>query len=280
MITLDQYTAYLVMQGLAENSIRCYRACFARWRDWAISHDRDPYRPDPLAVRAWASQISGTRSVIAHARATISHLCNALEIDNVANAIPLPRQPKPASRALEHERAVKLASYAADAGMHGTAVLVGLYTGARRSEIANLAWGNVKFEANTIRLVRPKTRDTHDVWLHPHLAEHLYDRWVPGEQWVFPGRHGGHVAPATVWQWIVELAERAGMGHITPHQLRHTLLTEINDTTSDLRAAQDVAGHTNPQVTAGYTRVHRDAARRAIESISFRPDERGTGTGA
>lgn len=271
MIDQEQFTAHLVLQGLADNSIRCYRACFARWRDWAIANQRDPWHPDPLAVRAWASQLQGSRSVIAHARATIHHLCDALEVDDVSPAIPLPRQPRrPSNRALDHDAAVRLATTAEHMGLKGTAVLVGLYTFARRSEIASLAWENVRFEAGTITTVRPKTRDIQTIPLSTILHEHLYDRWVPGERWVFPGRHGGHVAPATVWNWIREVAEEAGLGQVHAHQLRHTSLTEAYDRSRDPFAVQGLAGHADPSQTSHYTRRTHEDMRAAVEMVDFR----------
>lgn len=271
MIDQEQFTAHLVLQGLADNSIRCYRACFARWRDWAIANDRDPYRPDPLAVRAWATQLQGSRSVVAHARATIAHLCTALDIDDVSTAIPLPRQQRrPSNRALDHDTAVQLATTAEAAGLKGTAVLVGLYTFARRSEIASLAWANVKWEAATITTVRPKTRDIQTIPLSTILADHLYDRWVPGERWVFPGRHGGHVSPATIWQWIRDVAEAAGIGHVHAHQLRHTSLTDAYDRSRDPFAVQGLAGHSDPSQTAHYTRRTERDMRAAVETLDYR----------
>jgi integrase len=266
----DQFAAHLVMQGLAENSIRCYRACYCRWCAWAIANDRDPHQPDPLSVRAWSSQLVGSRSVIAHARATIGHLCAALGVDDVSAAIPLPRQPRrPSNRALDHDRAVRLAETSLRMGLKGTAVLVGLYSFARREEIASLAWENVRFEASAITFVRSKNRDIHTVPLHPALHDHLYQLWVPGERWVFPGRHGGHVAPATIWQWVLDVAEGAGIGRVTPHQLRHTALTDAYEASRDLRAVQDLAGHTDPSVTARYTRRDGAAMAAAVGSLNY-----------
>jgi integrase len=270
VLDADQFAAHLVMQGLAENSIRCYRACYCRWCAWAIANGRDPHRPDPLAVRAWAAQLVGSRSVIAHARATIGHLCAALDLEDVSPAIPLPRQPRRmTSRALDRDRALTLAETAHRMGLKGTAVLVGLYSFARREEIASLAWENVRFEAGTIALVRSKVRDIHTLPLHPALHEHLYQLWVPGERWVFPGRHGGHVSPATVWQWVLDVASAAGIGHVTPHQLRHTALTDAYEASRDLRAIQDLAGHTDPSVTARYTRRDDSAMRAAVGSLDY-----------
>ena len=266
----EQFAAYCVMQGLADQTVRNYTAMFVRWCDYATMHGRDPHTPDPLTVRAFAAQIVGTRSIVAHARATISHVCQALAVEDVSAAIPLPSQPKkPSSRALDHHQAVALTHHARQAGLKGTAVLVGLYSFARVSEIASLSWRNVKFEAKAITFVRPKNRDIHTVPLHPQLHEHLYQRWVPGETWVFPGRYGGHLSPARIREWVAEVAATAGIGHVTPHQLRHTSLTEVNDATGDLRAAQELAGHSDPAITARYTRKNEARMVAAVGALNY-----------
>lgn len=64
-ITQEQFTAYLALQGFAENSTRNYRAMFVRWCDWAIAHGHDPFRPGPLEVRAWAGQVNDSGAEVA-----------------------------------------------------------------------------------------------------------------------------------------------------------------------------------------------------------------------
>lgn len=157
-------------------------------------------------------------------------------------------------------------------GVEGSAVLVGLYTAARRSEIAGMEWERVEFAAGRITFWRDKTRDWHTVPLHPVLHDHLEGRHVPGEQWLFPGRWGGHVSPATIWAWVREVAERAGVGKVTPHQLRHTALTLMNDRSKDLRATQEVAGHVKPETTSRYTHVHEQRMREVIGQLDYLGD--------
>ena len=264
----DQYAGYLTMQGLAEHTIRAYRPMMLRWVDYATCADKNPYRPDPLTVRAWTRQLPGSRSTLAHARACMSHLCRALEVEDVSDAIPLPRHPRPHPQGMEPLQAEQLVKVAARSGLSGLAVLVGLYTAARRSEIASLSWRRIDFDAGTVTLDRPKTRDLHTVPLHPALGRHLDERRVPGSTWVFPGPWGGHVTPTTVWQWVVDVSTKAGV-RVTPHRLRHHCLTTANDVTGDLRAVQDLAGHTDPAVTARYTRTSRDALTRAVMALDY-----------
>lgn len=265
----ETYNGYLVSQELADNSIRNYSAMYVRWHDWALAHGHNPHRPDPLAVRGFSNQLSGSRSLKAHARSAIKHLCAALEVDDVSAAIPLPRQPGFASKALPPEDTERLLEVARGHGLAGLAVLVGLYTGARRSEIASLAWERIDFALHRLTLQRMKTRDYHMVPMHPTLEAILYDRWVPGETWVFPGKYGGHTAPAMVWEWVKDVGREAGLGHLTPHVLRHTCLTEANEGTRDLRAVQELAGHTDPAITARYTRASDTRMRAAVAALGW-----------
>lgn len=269
MLDDDTFAAHLALCGLADNTIRNYRAMYLRWCDWAIAHDRDPMQPDPLAVRAFAAQLSGGRSLIGQARATISHLCNLLGVEQVADAIPLPPAPKAPIKALDRAVAIQLARTALTMGQKGTATLVGLYTAARRSEIASLAWSRVNFDRAEVTLQRPKNRDLHTVPLHPHLAAHLEPRRVDGEMWVFPGRNGGHVSPSTVAVWVQEVAVEAGIGHITSHQLRKTAITDAYEVTGDLLAAQTFAGHSSPLTTTRYTRLSARRLAAAVASLDY-----------
>lgn len=266
---IEQYRAFLALNGLSDNTIKVYSAMAQRWCDWAITAGRDPYEPDPLAVRAWSKTVVGSRSSLAHCRAAISWWCRACEVDDVSAVVPLPRQPSNPQPLLDTKQTIALLRQAKVSGLAGLAVEVALYTAGRRSEVASLAWANVDFDLNTITLTRPKVRDTLRLPLHPNLADALTQRAGGGEQWVFPGRNGGHVGPAQVWTWVRTVAGDAGLGHVTPHMLRRTSLTKINDSTRDLRAAQLFAGHSRPETTARYTQVSQDRMRDAAAALAW-----------
>lgn len=89
--------------------------------------------------------------------------------------------------------------------------------------------------------------------------------------WLFPG-HGGrdHVSPQTIWNWVGQVAAAAGVTErVWPHRLRHTAIALVNDTTGDLRAAQEFARHQRPETTAVYTRVTEQRLQRAVASLDY-----------
>jgi site-specific recombinase XerD len=71
-----------------------------------------------------------------------------------------------------------------------------------------------------------------------------------------------------VRKMVADIAKRAGIERrVHPHMLRHTALTNLYDTTSDLRMVQEVAGHTTSRMTERYTHVHPLAVARAMGAI-------------
>jgi integrase len=139
---------------------------------------------------------------------------------------------------------------------------LGAHAGLRRAEIAAVhshdvfedldGWSlRVKGKGDRTRLV-PLTR-----WLA------LEVRSVP-TGWVFPSPTGGHLSPAHVGKLM---SEALGPGW-TAHTLRHRFATRAYAVERDLRAVQELLGHSKPETTAIYTQVPLGAKRRAIDLIA------------
>lgn len=170
-------------------------------------------------------------------------------------AIRVPPKPRMRCRALTERQAAKLEAAARRRGdRQGLAVLLGLYLGLRRDEIARLRWDEVDDGAGWIT-VFGKGGVQATLPVHPVLLEELARRPRPAS-YVFPGARGrAHVTPASVWNWVRDVSTDAGLPPVSTHRLRHTCLATANDATGDLRAVQEFARHARPETTAGYTRV-------------------------
>lgn len=183
-----------------------------------------------------------------------------------AKAVRVPPRPVMVCRALEEEPAQLLAKAAIGWWPKGTAVLFGLYMALRRTEIAMAEWrrfdGGMEWYT-----VTGKRSVTATLPVHPVLAGELEAR--RGSGWIFQGRFGGPVTPATIWSWTTEVAEVAGVGYLTTHQLRHTSLATANDRLGDLRAVQTFARHVDPAQTAGYTRTTARRLRDVSDSLDY-----------
>lgn len=221
----------------------------------------------PADLESWAATKPRTHSTQVQLRSALGHfyaLCG--RHDAPLWAIRPPHKPPMRCRAVEDATARALdAAARARRDRKGLAVLLGLYAGLRREEIANLRWDDI--DEGWVRVTGKGDR-TRYLPLHPAILQALAEVPVSGPA-VFPGQRGRtSVNPATVWEWVREVSERAGMP-VRTHQLRHTCLAKANDETGDLRAVQELAGHARPETTAGYTRVQRKRLATVVASIDY-----------
>lgn len=95
--------------------------------------------------------------------------------------------------------------------------------------------------------------------LHPRVKT-LLDEWIthrgrqPESRLLFIDR--GRPIPQTRVDTAVQLAAtNAGVGHVTPHQLRHTLATQAINRGMSLEAIAALLGHTSMTMTLTYARI-------------------------
>lgn len=94
-------------------------------------------------------------------------------------------------------------------------------------------------------------------------------------QSLFPTKSSTRISTRFVRTRVKQWGESAGVAQgipqgLHPHALRHTVLTLVYQATKDIRAAQEVAGHSSPAVTAIYARVDLDGKREAL-AAALRP---------
>lgn len=228
--------------------------------------------PDMVFV---AEQFSRSHSQRQMLRSALLAAWDILERpDPPIRALRVPPRPKARCLALSPEGAQQLeaAAWKLQDEDCGLAVLIGLYAGLRRAEIARLRWEDVLADEHDRPQwfrVRGKGDLEADVPIHPVLAE-ILGRIRRSSGYLFRGRRPGQpVAPATIWHWTRLVSLSAGMTPVRTHVLRHTALAEANDRSGDLRAVQEIARHSRPETTAGYTRVNNERLRNVVAMIDY-----------
>ena len=175
----------------------------------------------------------------------------------------LPRLDRPLPRALDDAAAAKLlrAARAETDPFARLCVEFLARTGLRRSEFINLKVDSVVQIGSAYWLHVPlgKMRTDRYIPLHPQLKE-LLDDWISHrpaslrEPWLFMD-HGRRIGVRRVEQAVWKVARDAGIGHLTPHQLRHTLATQAINRGMSLEAIAALLGHKSMRMTMVYAKI-------------------------
>ena len=90
-------------------------------------------------------------------------------------------------------------------------------------------------------------------------------RWLPlragfvrnaNEQALFLSKPGNRISARNVQSRLNQLARRQSLGQkLSPHTLRHSFATHLLESSSDLRAVQELLGHANIATTQIYTHL-------------------------
>jgi integrase len=109
-----------------------------------------------------------------------------------------------------------------------------------------------------LRIPLGKLRNDRYVPVHPELLELVVDWQTTHGQhadgWLLH-RDGRRVDRHTITRSINRVARAAGLGHVHPHQLRHTLATQAINRGMRLEAIAALLGHRSLRMTMVYARI-------------------------
>ncbi len=251
--SLVEYHEYLTALGLRPRTVRAYELRVAAAERWARARGLDLLALKPTEAAELATLVPNTNPSRRQLRSALTHYWDLHDVHGYYKAITVPPRPPARWKGLEEPQVKRLLAAARGDWPRGGVVYLGLYLGLRREEIAALRWKAFDADFDWVTIVGKGDRTRH-LPVHPRLSEMLGGARWPGE-WVFPGRMGGHISLTTINNWIGAVGEEAGLGHLHPHQLRHTAGAHINDITRDIHAAQEWLGHVRVETTQVYTRV-------------------------
>jgi len=153
-------------------------------------------------------------------------------------------------------------------GLRDRAMLeMGYSTGMRVSELCGFKLENIDEERRLVRVIGkgrkerlvPFGRKSHAA-LRSYLAEgrpaFLKERV---SAYVFLNYRGQPLSRISFWKLLKKYAARAGLpAQVTPHTLRHSFATHLIEGGADLRAVQELLGHSSISTTQIYTKLDMD----------------------
>jgi integrase len=178
----------------------------------------------------------------------------------------IPRPDEPLPRALDDPTAAKFMAALNEDPNRRRRLMVELLarTGMRVGELCALRDDAMIRVGDTwwLRVPVGKLHNDRHVPLHPVLVE-LIDDWLIHRPPSRSGRlverdDGNPFERRTVHRYVVAVARRAGVGHVHPHQLRHTLATQAINRGMSLEAIAALLGHRSMRMTLTYARINDD----------------------
>ncbi|MGI5417287.1 tyrosine-type recombinase/integrase [Actinomadura luteofluorescens] len=150
------------------------------------------------------------------------------------------------------------------------AITIALAYGLRRGEALRLLWRNLDWEAGTLRAhARGEANQGSRQEQRSQKA-----RLALGGAWqdhglIFPSEVGTPTDPDNFSHTFSKLAQRAGLGHWHPHELRHSGASLMLAQGTPLHVVSGILGHAGLAITKGtYGHLIVDDKRAAAEAMS------------
>ncbi len=200
-----------------------------------------------------------------------------------ADLLELPRLPQKLPEVLSIEEIdilIGAIDMSKPEGHRNKAMLETLYCcGLRVSELVTLKISDIYFEEEFVRVIG-KGNKQRMVPLGESAAKYIkiylesirshLDIKPDAEDFVFLNHYGRPLSRVMVFTIIKQLKEKAGLNkHISPHTFRHSFATHLVEGGADLRAVQEMLGHSSITTTEIYTHIDREYLRDAI--LRFHP---------
>ena len=275
---LDQI-AVVLRPGSVHNTDQCLRS----FSTYLLGHHREVtsvrdvgrahiegYKPW-LASRPGQNKPAATPATIAHRLGTLRVFFLRIDEWGWQDAPPrvpmfpgdVPKQRHALPKALDDQTASRLlkAAQADKRQLVGVTVEFLLRTGLRVGEYTALTADAIVFIGDTHWLHVPvgKLHEDRYLPLHPRLVElvtayrtaHVPD----GHRLLLPREKGTAQDRHSITRMINRAGAAAGLGHIHPHQLRHTLATQAINRGMSLEAIAAMLGHKSMDMTLVYAKI-------------------------
>jgi integrase/recombinase XerC len=310
---IHRYLTHLAEErNYSPHTVRAYEGDLTRFltflaRDFLDRPEAEiaPADVDPLAVRSFLAALHrdglGRRSqgrALSAVRSLFRFACReGVCAANPAAGVPTPRAPRELPRHLrpgeiEGLLEAPLADEREDGALalRDRAILELLYaTGLRVGELVSLDWQDLDLSARVLRVLgkggkermvpfgrqaASALRDWLGAWDEVRRrAGDAADDTDPAEP-VFLNHRGGRLSDRSVRRVVDRAVDAAALAAgVHPHTLRHTFATHLLEGGADLRAIQELLGHSSLATTQRYTHVeierllnvYRDAHPRAVK---------------
>ena len=318
---IEKYLEHVrVEKRLAQRTVELYALDLQKLSEFAAKSKVDLPAVQNTHLRHWVVQMhSGGRSgrgialILSGWRGFYAWLGReSLVASNPVQDVRAPRAAKPLPKALSVDDSVQLASFhsetnapwleARDAAMtellYSSGLRVGELTGLDVAA-SSAARGWVDMDAAEAHVLGKGSKkrsvpvgsnaiEALKTWMALRSRSRLsaHQQVAIETPALFIGRNGTRLTPQSIWQRLRGRRQQAGLAvPVHPHMLRHSFASHVLQSSSDLRAVQELLGHANISTTQVYTRLdfqhlakaydaaHPRAHKKPPREVAEKPDE-------
>lgn len=175
-------------------------------------------------------------------------------VTNISKPKLHPRYPRPMAKE-DQQKAIENA----DAKLRCW-ILLGKLAGLRCMEIAGLQRSDVREETNVLHVIGKGSKERF-IPMHPEVWKSLQELPLPTD--------------GPLWSDNADAVSRKGNRYLhslgiksTMHTLRHAFGTAVYQRSQDLRATQELMGHSSPQTTAGYAAADQSKSAGIVNGLA------------
>ena len=199
-------------------------------------------------------------------RRFLSYLVQLGELKvNPATGISAPKQAKHLPKNIDTEQVQQLLANDSKEpiDIRDRAIIELLYSsGLRLSELQGLNLNSINIRVREVRVIGKGNKER--VVPLGRYASHAIQQWLkvrllfnPKDEALFVSQLGNRMSHRAIQMRLETWGIRQGLNsHLNPHKLRHSFATHMLEASSDLRAVQELLGHSNLSTTQIYTHLN------------------------
>ena len=199
-------------------------------------------------------------------RRFLSYLVQLGELKvNPATGISAPKQAKHLPKNIDTEQVQQLLANDSKEpiDIRDRAIIELLYSsGLRLSELQGLNLNSINIRVREVRVIGKGNKER--VVPLGRYASHAIQQWLkvrllfnPKDKALFVSQLGNRMSHRAIQMRLETWGIRQGLNsHLNPHKLRHSFATHMLEASSDLRAVQELLGHSNLSTTQIYTHLN------------------------
>lgn len=294
MVWADYLTSYknflMLEKSLSKNTIEAYMKDIQKFIDYSERESPLTVTPDDIRLffddlsegqdmseRSQARVLSGIKSFFKYllVHDIIEHDPSEMVLGpRLGRHLPTTLSPN------EIDELINAIDLGSETGYRNRAIIETLYgCGLRVSELINLKLTDIHFNENFLRIkgkgnkerLVPMGRcmkDAITLYIHNYRDTLNIDR--KDENTLFLNHYGRKLTRVMIFTIIKDLAAKIGLKKtISPHTFRHSFATQLIDAGADLKAIQEMLGHSSITTTEIYTHLDREYLRDTI--MRFHP---------